>query len=115
MSVESLMTQAVTVRIPSGQTVEFGEMVTTYDDVETTMYLEPRSSDEDVANRNTPMSLWNGYGKLTVPFTSDSVVVYGDRTFYVFGDPMPWTNPHTGSNEHWEMTLQEVDHDASVS
>lgn len=109
---EELLTQPVTVRVPASTDVVFGEMQTTYDDVETTMYLESRSTSEELPNRNTPVTDWRGFGKADVPFASTCLVIYGDHTLEMNGDPQWKWDPFDGRWSHVEMDLREVDRDA---
>lgn len=115
MTVESLMIQAVTLQTPIGvERNAIGEAFTVYSDTATFMYLEPKASSEELADRNTPITDWDGYGFPDVAFASDCRVVYGSHTFDVMGDPRLFFNPLLGTFDHWEMDLREVDDSAAV-
>jgi hypothetical protein len=105
------MNQAVTLRVRTGETEtgDIGETTPTFDETTTTMYLEPRTSNEQQADRNTPITDWLGMGPADIVFTAWDQVVYGAHTFDIIGDPRPMWNPRTGEVSHWEMSLQEVD------
>lgn len=109
MSVESLMVQAVTLRVPAGETQDaIGGPTESYTESATVMYLEPVRSREVLENRNTPIGDWIGYGKATDPFDSQVQVVYDGRTLEVIGPPRLMFNPRVGAASHYEMVLQEV-------
>jgi hypothetical protein len=109
VSVESLMTQAVTLQVPSGDARDaIGGSVDTYTETATVMYLEPTRGREDMENRNTPIGDWFGVGKASDPFASDVRIVYGDHTFDVIAPPRLFHDPLTGVASHYELSLQEV-------
>jgi hypothetical protein len=111
VTVEALMTQAVTVLTPSDETQDsIGEVVSDEPtELETVMYLEPVSGREELMDRDTPIADWIGFGKASVTFRSDCRIVYGSHVLQVIGDPRPKWNPTLSAVSHIEMDLQEID------
>lgn len=117
MSVEALMTQAVTLRTPSGETRDaIGGSTPTYTEEQTVMYLEPGHGAgtafgvgrEDMANRNTVIGDWFGVGRADVAWDAWQQVVYGSHVFDIVEATKPFTNPRTGQDSHVLVALQEV-------
>jgi hypothetical protein len=109
MTVEALMTQPVTLRVRTGETQNaIGEPTATFAESSTTMYLEPLQTSEVLADRNTPITEWVGYGRADIDFTAWDQIVYGDHTFDIAGAPLPKFNPTLGAVSHVEMPLREV-------
>ena len=110
MSVESLMTQTVTVGRPTGESQSAsGEVTTTYEWVETQMYIEPLASEEVEADRNTPIGNWRGFGRADFDFESVDKVVWDTHTFQVIGPPQPEPNARLGTISHVQLNLREID------
>lgn len=110
MTVEALMVQPVTLRVRTGETPvgNIGETEPVFTELATTMYLEPLQTNEVLADRNTPITSWVGYGRAEIDFTAWDQIVYGDHAFDIAGAPMPKFNPTTGAVSHVEMPLREV-------
>ncbi len=120
MSLDDKMNQAVTVRIPqmSGDEPVYardaaGGAVPVFDDVATTMYLEPQQRSarggEVEDDRETAYGQWMGLGRLDVDWSPHCEVVYGDTVLEVFGTLRPLWNPTTHAFSHVEMDLREVE------
>jgi hypothetical protein len=108
VSVEAVMTQAVTLRRLSGETrTAIGSSVAVYDTAATTMYLEPRSGNETEADGNFGVGDWLGIGRNTVDFDHWDQVVSGSTTFDIVAPVRPMYHPGVGVS-HIEMDLREV-------
>lgn len=109
MSVEALMTQAVTLRKPTGETRDaIGGSVPTYTTFETLMYLQPTGGKEEAQDRNTPIGDWTGIGRADIDFGSFDQIMYGVRTFDIVAPPEPAPNPRAGATSHVKVRLREV-------
>jgi hypothetical protein len=108
LSIETWLTQAVTLRQRTGETVsDRGVSTPTYSTLETLMYLEPRQGDEDEENRNTGIGDWLGIGLASVPFANWDQVVYGSVVFDIVAPPRPFEIPGAGV-DHIELDLQQI-------
>lgn len=109
MSVEALMTQAVTLRKLTGETRGgIGQSTPVYGTAETLMYLQPTTGREDAQDRGTPIGEWTGIGRVDVDFGSFDQIVYGDHTFDIVAPPEPAPNPRAGATSHVKVRLREV-------
>lgn len=109
MTVESRMTQSVTLRTPNGEVRDgIGGSQPIFASMTTTMYIEPKSGTEDRANRNTPIGDWLGLGRKDVDFDSWDQIIYGTHVFDIVSPARPFYNPTTLALSHLEMDLQEV-------
>jgi hypothetical protein len=103
------MTQSVTLRTPSGDIRDgIGGSTPTYASMSTTMYIEPKTGTEEMADRNTPIGDWLGIGRKDVNFDSWDQIVYGTHVFDIVSPVRPFYNPTTLVISHIEMDLQEV-------
>ena len=110
MSIEALMNQPVTLRTPSGGTRdEIGGLIPGYTTLTTTMYIEPKSGKEDMADRNTPIGDWLGVGRKEITFENWDQIVYGSHVFDIVSPIRPYWDPVRQVLSHYEMDLQEVD------
>ncbi len=112
MSFVDMLTQPVTLRRRSGETVSAqGESIPTYETLETLMYLEPRAlrsrAGEDDENRNTGIGDWLGVGLDSVPFHNWDQVVAEGVVFDITAPVRPFTIPGEGVH-HVELDLQQV-------
>ncbi len=109
MTVESMMTQPVTLRTPNGETRDaIGGSTPTFATMSTLMYLEPRKGTEERADRNTPIGDWLGVGRKDVDFDSWDQILYGAQVFDIVAPARPFYNPTTRALSHIELDLQEV-------
>jgi hypothetical protein len=71
-------------------------------------YLEPRSSSEDLLDRNTQIGDW----LLVLPAGTDVIgwdrVTSGGRTFDILGPPRGYYDVSAGTEDHFELDLREV-------
>jgi hypothetical protein len=116
MTVEDLMTQAVTVRRPTGfDQSPSGEPFPIFTESQTVMYLEPkqdtRRSTEALEVGYVPTALWLGVGRADFDFQSHDQIVYGDTVFDIIAPVRPMTDPLTATVSHKEMDLQAVGED----
>lgn len=109
MTVDSLMTESVTLLALTGETRdEIGGSVRTETTTTTTAYLEPRSGSEDEADRNTEMGDWLAFLPADVALTGWDRLMHGTRVFDVVAPPRPVYNPRVSAVSHVEVDLREV-------
>lgn len=68
--------------------------------------IEPASTEEDLANRDTRVSQYRGFAPPTSVVTALSRVEWGARTLRVSGDPEAFYGRN--ALHHYEVTLEEV-------
>jgi hypothetical protein len=108
MTVESLMTQSVTLLRPaeSGRD-DIGGVQTTETPTVVDGYLEPVMSTE-VDQNSHPVGAWRLYVAAGTDVASVDRVTYGVHAFEVTGPPREMWNPRTEAVSHIELDLQEV-------
>jgi len=118
MTVESLMTETVTVRHTTGfDQSPSGEPFPIFTETDTVMYLEPkqdtRRSTEALEVGYVPTGLWLGIGLATFAFDSHDQIVWGDTVFDIIAPPRVMPNPRLGTMSHTELDLQVVGEDVT--
>jgi len=114
MTVEAMMTETVTRRRPTGEFTQSlsGEPEALYDEVETIMYLEPRSdrmrASEAREGGYVAIGDWHGVGLADFDFGSHDSIVWGERVFDIVAPPRVMPNPRLGTMSHTELDLQLV-------
>lgn len=116
MTVESLMTETVTVRHITGfDQSPSGEPFADFSETETVMYLEPkqdtRRSTEAIEVGYVPTGMWLGIGLADFPFDSHDQIVWGSTVFDILAPPRVMPNPRLGTMSHTELDLQVVGED----
>jgi hypothetical protein len=111
VSVEELLTQAVTLRRLSGETRSpTGASEPTYETTTTVMYLEPKleGSSEAEGDRNTGIGAWLGVALASDDFDHWDQVLYGGKVLDITAPLRPMWDPRAGAVSHVELDLREV-------
>ena len=110
MTVSTFFTQLLQVEKITGESRDEigGSAPATSSQVAVMGYLEPSSSEEDLASRNTQIGDWLAFVPVDTDVTGWDRIIFGTHTFDIDGPPEPFHHPTSPGLDHIRLNLREV-------